>query len=121
MLGNLFKKKELKSDEQIRADKQKWLDELLVRSAKLQKLVKANDTGWKEYVALIDDYIDKCKRRKVVTALDIADDKTIYELKLIDHEVFILTWLKKMPAQFIGNVEKKIEQEAKKEEDAPTD
>ena len=121
MLGNWFHKKEKPTNEQIKADKQKWLDDLLDRSVHLKKLILSETTGWTEYVKLVDDYIDKCKKRKVVTALDIADDKTIYELKLMDHEVFILTWLKKMPEQFIGNVEKKIEGQKKEEENAASD
>jgi len=116
MLG-LFKKKAKPTDEQIKQDRQKWLDDMLVRSAKLQKLIGADDTGWKEFVALLDDYVDKCKRRKIVTALDTASDETIDVLKKLDHEVWFIGFIRNVPAQFIKGIENKIQAIKKEEED----
>ena len=113
MLGNLFKRKEIKSDEQIKLDREKWLAEMLLKSQSLEKLIKSDTSGWKEVCLLIEDYIDKAKKRKAITALDRATDADIFQLKLLDHEIYILSWVLRIPEQFIG----KIESEIKKEHD----
>lgn len=115
MLGDMLQKKETRTEEQIKKERQKWLDEMIGRSARLKRLSYDKQSGWVEFVELLDDYIDKCKKRKAITALDRASDDTIYQLKLIDHEVFILNFVKQIPAQFMRNVEKALEKERKKE------
>jgi hypothetical protein len=67
-----------------------------------------------EFCELIDDYIDKAKKRKAVTALDRASEADIYQLKLIDHEIYILSWVLKIPEQFIERTE--LELKKSKEE-----
>ena len=105
MLGQAKPKK---TDEQIKQERNKWLDDMLKKSAKLKALISNNKSGWVEFIELLDDYIDKCKKRKVITALDMATDKELYELKLLDHEVFILSWVRRMPAQFINNIDEEV-------------
>lgn len=111
MLGNLFKPKPKSTDEQIRKDREIWLQQMLDKSQGLERLIKANNTGWKEFCLLLFDYIDKCKKRKAVTALDRATDADISQLKLLDHEIYILSWVLKIPEQFIKQVEAEIEKE----------
>lgn len=120
MLG-LFQRKEKPTDEKIREARQKWLDDMLVRSVKLQKLIKNDQSGWKEFVALLDDYSDKCKKRKAVTALDTASEETLSILKKLDHEVWFLAFIRRIPEQFIDGINKKIEEIRKEEENAPAD
>lgn len=99
-----------KPDEKIKKGLEAKRRQLMVdRVPRLQHLT--NSPGWADYVALLDDYLDACKKRKAITALDRADDKTIYELKLLDHEIFILSWVKDMPAQFIDKVGKMKEKD----------
>jgi hypothetical protein len=107
MLGNLFKK-EVKTEEQIKKDREKWLQGMLEQSQQLERLIKAENSGWKEFAALLNDYIDKAKKRKAITALDRASDAEIFQLKLLDHEIYILSWVLKIPEQFIGKVEAEI-------------
>jgi hypothetical protein len=109
MLGNLFKKKEVKTSEQIKLDREKWLQEMLDKSLSLDRLIKANGSGWGEFMLLIEDYIDKAKKRKAITALDRSTEEDIYQLKLLDHEIYLLSWVLKIPEQFIGNVRAEIE------------
>lgn len=113
MLG-MFKPK---TNEQIIKERQKNLDDMIFRSTRLNKLIMSARTGWKEFSILINDYIDKCKKRKAITALDNADEKTIYELKLLDHEIYILSWVLKIPEQFIGKTENAVKEFNKKEEE----
>jgi len=108
MLGNLFKKKEVKTDEQVRLDREKWLTEMLVKSQSLEKLIKSDTFGWKEFCLLVEDYIDKAKKRKAITALDRATDADIFQLKLLDHEIYILSWVLRIPEQFIGKIDAEI-------------
>lgn len=106
MLGRLFKPKG--TEEQIKKDREKWLQGMLEKSQQLERLIKAENSGWKEFSVLLDDYIDKCKKRKAITALDRATDAEIFQLKLLDHEIYILSWVLKIPEQFIGKVEAEI-------------
>lgn len=108
MLGNLFRHKDKKTSEQIKEDREKWLQEMLDKSQRLEKLIKSGNTGWKEVCSLIEDYIDKVKKRKAITALDRATEDDIYQLKLLDHEIYILSWVLRMPQQFIDNTEAEI-------------
>ena len=102
MLGQLFKKK---TDEEIKKELIKKRDELIARAAKMYRLINAKDTGWVEWVLLIDEYINACKKRKAVTALDTADEKTLQQLKYLDHEIFILSWAKSIPQQVMKQLE----------------
>jgi hypothetical protein len=98
MLGNLFRKPD---DEKIKKDMEKARDKIIRQSVALRQLEKSE--GWSEYVSLLQDYVQACKRRKAVTALDTADDKTLAQLKLLDHEVWLIeTFILKIPAQMIG-------------------
>lgn len=115
MLGNLFKHKEVKTDEQIKLDREKWLEEMLVKSQSLERLIKLNNTGWREFAGLLNDYIDKAKKRKAITALDMASDADIYQLKLLDHEIYILSWVLRIPEQFIGKVEAEMKKNNERE------
>jgi hypothetical protein len=102
MLDKLFKKK---TDDEIQKELAKKRDELIVRASKMNKLINSKDSGWFEFVALLDDYISACQRRKAVTALDTADERTLQQLKYLDHEVFILTWAKSIPQQVMRQLE----------------
>ena len=111
-----FKEKEKKTEEQIRIERQKWLDEGIEKSAKLRKLIIYNESGWREFIQLIDEYIQTVKKRKVATALDYADDKVIYELKLLDRDINTLEWVKQIPQQFINKIETELNKDKEKEE-----
>jgi hypothetical protein len=115
MLGNLFRPKSKTTEEQIKKDREKWLQEMLEKSQHLNRLILSEKAGWGEVCALLNDYIDKAKKRKAITSLDRATDADIFQLKLLDHEIYILSWVLKMPEQFIKNVEAEIKREAKNE------
>ena len=116
MLGSFFKPKPKATDEEIKKDRVKWLDEMLQKSSQLERLIKMHSNGWKEFCELLNDYIDKVKKRKAITALDRATDADIFQLKLLDHEIYILNWVLKIPEQFIGQVEAELKKEQEKEE-----
>jgi hypothetical protein len=99
------KPKQLKTDEEIIKERADNLERMFQQSLKMMKLVGSETSGWKEFCALLDDYIEKCRLRKEKTRLDLADEKTIEQLKLLDHEIYILTWVKNMPMQFINMIE----------------
>jgi len=102
-----FSKKIVKTDEEIAKERAENLDKMFHASLRLQGLVEKHNSGWKEFCDLIDDYIHKCEERKRITRLDVADEKTLEQLKFLDHECYILTWVKNMPKQFINSVEEK--------------
>jgi hypothetical protein len=96
-----------KVDEQIKKDLENKRKELAIsRVPRLGHLIKSQ--GWVDYLALVDEYIEACKKRKAITAIDRADDKTIQELRLLDHEIFILSWMKEIPGQFINKTNEMV-------------
>jgi len=115
MLGNLFRPKPKATEEQIKKDREAWLQQMLDKSQELDRLIKTNNSGWKEFSALLNEYIDKAKKRKAITALDRATDADIFQLKLLDHEIYILGWVLKIPEQFTREVEEGIKKENEKE------
>ena len=94
-------RKEVKTEEEIAKALSKKRDECIAKSAKLQFLINADNTGWQDYINLLDEYIGACKKRKAITALDRASEQVIKEIQLLDHEIFILSWAKEIPGQFI--------------------
>ena len=110
MLG-LFRQRPDMTDK-MRKDMDKKREQIIQRAAAMRKLVGDNTSGWGDYVSLLEDYVSACKRRKAVTALDTADDKTLAQLKLLDHEVWLIeTFILKIPAQMIALEEKSKEQQ----------
>lgn len=109
-------RKQPKPAEQIAKDRETRMDEMLKRAIKMRRLVDNERSGWIEFIKLLDGYIEVSKKRKLATALDKADNDTIQELKYLDHDIYMLQWIKKIPQQFIGNVEKELEAQKKKEE-----
>lgn len=102
-----------KVDEQIKKELENKRKQLMVdRVPRLEHLI--NSPGWKDFIELIDEYIEACKKRKAITALDRADEKIIYELQLLDHEIFILSWLKGVPEQFIHKTQEMIKRDESK-------
>lgn len=113
MLGSLFQKP---TSEQIAKDMEKAREKIIRQASLLRQLVNNQKSGWSEYVALLQDYVTACKRRKAVTALDTADDKTLAQLKLLDHEVWLINnFILKIPDQ-IFEQEKKIDNANKEDE-----
>jgi hypothetical protein len=114
-LLRLFRPKPQSTADEIKKQREVWLQQMLDKSQELERLIKVNNTGWKEVAGLLNDYIAKAKQRKTATALDRATEADIYELKLLDHEVYLLSWVLKIPEQFIGAVEAEIERQKEKE------
>jgi hypothetical protein len=112
MLGNIFPKP---NDEKIKKEMEKAREKVIRQATTLRKLVSNDRSGWNEYVSLLQDYVTACKRRKAVTALDTADDKTLAQLKLIDHEVWLInTFILHIP-RMVFDQEKNIENMNKQE------
>ena len=115
MLG-IFKAKPKSTEEEIKKEREKWLQDMLDKSGELKRLILFNQSGWKEFSELLIDYIDKAKKRKAITALDRATEADIFQLKLLDHEIYILSWVLRIPEQFIKQVEAEMQAEKEKEE-----
>lgn len=95
----------LKKDnsEKIKAEALKKRDRLLVRAEEMRKLTLAPNSGWIEFMSILEEYARACMKRKALTTLDLATDKEIYELKLLDHEVyFINSFIKKIPSKIFS-------------------
>ena len=114
MLGLPTLKK--KTDEEIKKDLERKRQKVLDRADILRPFVKKDSSGWREYVGLLQEYIDACKKRKAITALDRLlqgvpwDEQVLHELKLIDHEIFILSWVLQFPFKEIARADEIIKE-----------
>lgn len=108
MLGNMFKPE---ISEKLKKQMEKKRELIIKRAAAMRKLTLDPNSGWREYVELLEDYVSSCAKRKAVTALDNADEKTLYQLKLLDHEIWLIkTFILKIPEKMI-NLEETSKQE----------
>ena len=114
LFNGLMPKK--KTDEEIKKEMERRRETILRRADILKPFVLKDGTGWKEYKTLIENYIEACKKRKAITPLDrlmpgiAADERTLLELKLLDHEIFILSWVLRFPFEEIATAEKIIKE-----------
>ena len=115
MLLNIFRPKPKKTEEEIKKEFAKKREDDLIRAARLKKISLDEFSGWLDLIELLDDYILAIRKRKDATLLDSADEKTLEQLKLLDHERSILEWVKQIPQQFVNNLEARIKKEQEKE------
>ena len=97
------------TDEEIQRRREQAKELALLKAARLKHLIK-DQTGWAEFLGLIDEYIEASQLRKFKTRLDIADEKTLQILKELDHDIYLLKWVKNIPMQFITQAEIKEEE-----------
>jgi len=88
-------------------DKDGLREDRLRRALRLKHLMTVE--GYGDLLGLIDEYIEKSLLRKLKTRIDTADGKIIDDLRLLDHEIFILQWVKELPAQYIAKIEEEQE------------
>lgn len=112
MFRNLFHRKE---SEELKKLRQKWLEECLEKIPRLKKLINSKNSGWPEFVEILEDYKTHLEKRKAFTSLDTADDATIEQLKKYDHEKYILNFIINSVGRYIDKIEK-MALDAKKEE-----
>lgn len=96
----------LKKGKKISKELQAKREALIARADEMRKLTLNPDSGWAEYIGLLDDYVNACVKRKAVTSLDRATDSEIENLKKLDHEVwFINNFIKVIPQKIFANEE----------------
>ena len=105
-----------KTEEEIEQVRQEVQNEAILQAGRLNKLSLADNTGWKDYCLLIQDYIDKLLQKKVTIRLDIANENTKRQLEFNDREIAILEWVMQIHQQFISGLEAELEEQRKKEE-----
>lgn len=105
-----------KEDEVLRKQRQAQLDIMIKRASRLKSLVNSDNSGWKDFFDLLDDYVNACKRRKLATRLDTASPEMIEQLKLLDHEIFILNFVLDIPMRYIDKTENAIAKEREREQ-----
>lgn len=115
ILAKLKIKFKPKTEEEKAKDLEAQKELALIKAAKLRHLIKDN-TGWKEFNGLLDNYIEACQIRKLKTRLDTATPEMIQELKFMDRDIYMLEWVKQIPAQFIEKIEKTQEKEGEKQD-----
>lgn len=108
-----------KTEKELAELKAKWLEEALIKQALLNKLINTN-SGWKEYIDIIQEYIERCYIQKMeISVKDILScskdeqGKKLMELALLDEDIYILTRMIQSPTNFIKNIEAKVKENAK--------
>ena len=102
--------------EKIHKELSKVRDSKIQMAGRLNKLSRAEGTGWADYFLLVEDYVNQLKKTKALTRLDTADDKTINQIKMIDREIMTCMFLLRIPAKFVMNVEIAVASLRKREE-----
>ena len=95
---------------QIKEAREKFLDEALKDVAKLKRLISNPDSGWPEYVKILKRYKKKIEKRKALTSLDTASDEAIAQLKILDHDKYMLNYFIDCVEGFFKVVEKTKEE-----------
>lgn len=88
-------------------------EELYIKVAKLKKLTSSVD--WKEYVSLIEEYIDQCRIRKLqynfAHAYEAKDERTFRHAAFLDNDIDFAQRLLGIPIDFIKDVEEMEKQD----------
>ena len=91
------------------------IEEAIKKAARFRRVM--DTSGWTDYVELLTDYSKKAQKRKVLTRIDIANEATLAELRLLDHEIwFIEHFIKLIPRMFVDGLDKELKR-IKQEED----
>lgn len=94
----------------VEKDVAKKRDEMIERMGQLKGLVDAQ--GWKDFEYLIQNYIDACKKRKLLTRLDTASADEIRTIQYLDREIMILQFVLDAPKKYIQKVEEGMKGES---------
>lgn len=105
-------------DEKLKEELAKKRDEMMARLGRLRTLQDSPATGWKDFVALLDNYIAYCKNKKMSTRLDTATPAMIEQLRFMDNYVSALEWARQIPALYIKKTEETLEAIKKSEQPA---
>jgi len=104
-----------KSEGEIEQERKEALDEAIQEAGRLKKLSLSENSGWKDFCLLVNDYIDKLLQRKIVTRLDTSTAETKRLLELNDRDIATLQWVLQIPQQFVEDLESKLAEEREKE------
>lgn len=116
MLGTMLQKP---MDEKARKEAElKRRHLLLGRAARMKKLTNYSDGGWPEYQDIVMEYVDFLKKKKALTRLDTATPEMLQELKLLDREIFILTWALRIPQSIMKQAEEALKKKEESNEKA---
>ena len=102
MLKNLLTQAQ---SNKIKKFRQQLLEETVKKIARLKKLIGAPDSGWPEFVEILNEYKKHLEKRKALTSLDTATPDTIDELKKVDHERWMLGFILGAINKHINKVE----------------
>ncbi|MCD6346470.1 MAG: hypothetical protein J7L96_03520 [Bacteroidales bacterium] len=109
MMNRIFPTKEAKVSKLVKKFMGLGLDEAIARSSRLKKVQLHEFSGYDDYIQILDDYVEKIKKRKAAIRLDIATDEEIQISKWLDHEAwFILNYIKPLISSFVEGLEKKL-------------
>lgn len=97
-------------------------EENLKKAALLKKLTIDQESGWIDFVELLNEYIEACNKKKQAKRLDFLKpdqlSEAVEEIKRLDHEIFTVRWILQIPQQFITNTEEAQKRRMKVEDNA---
>jgi len=93
------------------------LEEALRRSGRLQKVSVSEFSGWIDYVQILNDYVDKVKKRKALLRFDQATQEDIDATKYLDHEAwFIENYIKPLVNNFVSGLDAAVKKQQREED-----
>jgi hypothetical protein len=95
-------------DQKLKEDLAKQREIMMDRMSRLKALRDNPVSGWKDFLAIIDNYIAYCNKRKITTKLDTATPALLEQLRFMDNYVSALEWVKQIPSQYAKETEDKL-------------
>ena len=76
-------------------------EDMFARLIAVKKLV-SEKSSYKEIQRILDDHVEQLMLKKLAVPMHRADDRTIEDLKYIDHEIEIYTRIRSIPDTFVA-------------------
>lgn len=94
------------------------LNKMIKEAARLKRLQADPNSGWYEFVRLLEDYSKAMLEYKKNFNLCSASDEDIERLKLYDRDIWLINnYIKKLPSMFINNLEEMLADKRREEEE----
>lgn len=85
------------------------LNKMLKVSSRLKRLSSDKVSGWGDFCILLENYVTSMLEHKKNFNLTMASDEQIQMLKLHDRDIWLINnFIKKIPYQFIENLEQEV-------------
>lgn len=85
------------------------LNKMLKEAGRLKKLQGDPNSGWIDFIRILDSYTDAMMDYKKNFNFSVASDEQIAVMKLHDRDIWLINnYIRKLPDLFVDNIEKLV-------------